>query len=456
MSSELPRQILGWLIMAPRLIELEDLSANDFPAGRHRQAFEILSAIWENDRPEEIPLAIFYDRLGGDEPANFINALFKGLQKPTPENFAAAVREMKRKSLEARILAKIERQAKTGELDLEEVRGDLAEYDRLRDNRGGVNIREQLMSGAALQALEVETAWSVEKLVPARSITLLHSPGGLGKTWFSLGLANAVSRGEPFLGLTTKRRPVCYIDFENPLPLLIDRARKLDIREVLFWHLSASIPPPKLDTSANVIYRQLPAGSLIVFDTLRAAHDGDENSSQDMALVMGRLKELRELAFDIFLIHHTAKANERLYKGSTAISDLADHVLKLYRARSRGSLEEVQDDGEPDPDSIFVLATGKTRFEPFHLYLTFNPGAGGFSVAEDPNLEALEALAGYIAGPGRGLNQTDIIEWAKDSLGGGRKENFIALLKRGEREGRWRSRKVQGTRGMKRIYEPTS
>jgi hypothetical protein len=433
------------------LIELEDLSANDFPPGRHRQTFQAISKLWEDDHPAEISIVLLSERLGGDGAAAFTASLLDGLQAPTAENFAAVVREMKRKSLETRILTKIERQGKAGELDLEDVREDLAEYDRLRDNRGGVNIREQLMSGAALQSLEVETAWSVEKLVPARSITLLHSPGGLGKTWFSLGLANAVSRGEPFLGLTTKRRPVCYIDFENPLPLLIDRARKLDIREVLFWHLSASIPPPKLDTSAHVIYRQLPAGSLIVFDTLRAAHDGDENSSQDMALVMGRLKELRELAFDIFLIHHTAKANERLYKGSTAISDLADHVLKLYRARNRGSLEEVQDDGEPDSDSTFVLATGKTRFEPFHLYLTFNPEAGGFSVAEDPNLEALEALAGYIAGPGRGLNQTDIIDWAKDSLGGGRKENFIALLKRGEREGRWRSHR--GFKGA-RLYEP--
>jgi hypothetical protein len=438
--------------MAPNLIEACDLSANDFPAGRHRHTFEIVSALWESDRPGQIPLAILSERLGGNGAATFTGALLDGLQRPTAENFRATVREMKRKAITARILEKVERQAKTGELDLEEVRGDLAEYDRLRDNRGNVNVQEHLISGTALQSLKVETAWSVEKLVPARSITLLHSPGGLGKTWFSLGLANAVSRGEPFLGLATNRRPVCYIDFENPLPLLIDRTRKLDIREVQFWHLSASLPPPKLDTAAHALYRQLPAGSLIVFDTLRAAHDGDENSSQDMAFIMGRLKVLRELGFDIFLIHHTAKANERLYKGSTAISDLADHVIKLYRSR-RGSLEELQDDGEPDPDATFVLATGKTRFEPFHLYLTFNPGAGGFSVAEDPNLDALEALAGYIAGPGRGLNQTDLIEWAKDSLGGGRRENLVGLLKRGEREGRWQSRR--GFKGAK-LYEPLS
>jgi hypothetical protein len=455
MNSALPRQILGWLIMAPRLIELEEVVADDFPAGRLRQTFQAISKLWEDDHPAEISLVVLADRLGGDGAATFTASLLDGLQEPTAENFAAVVRESKRRRISEKIVTTAERlgreHLKTGAFDEAGFQQLVGLLECQRDNRGNVNVNEQFVSGTALQALEIETAWSVEKLVPSRSITLLHSPGGLGKTWFSLGLANAVSRGEPLLGLATKRRPVCYIDFENPLPLLIDRTRKLDIREVLFWHLSASIPPPKLDTSAHVIYRQLPAGSLIVFDTLRAAHDGDENSSQDMALVMGRLKELRELGFDIFLIHHTAKANERLYKGSTAISDLADHVLKLYRTR-KGSLEEIQDEGEPDPDATFVLATGKTRFEPFHLYLSFDPRAGGFSVAEDPNLEALEAIAGYIAGPGRGLNQTDVIEWAKDSLGGGRRENFVDLLKRGEREGRWRSRK----NGRKRIYEPAN
>jgi hypothetical protein len=454
MNSALPRQILGWLIMAPDLIESCDLSAGDFPAGRYRQCFEIVTRMWEDDRPDFIPVIILAERLGGDGATSFINTLTDGLQRPTDKSFTAIVRKMKQQSIAARILAKVERQAQAGELDLEEVKGDLAEYERLRDSRSSVNVQENLISGAALQVLEVESEWAVEKLVPGRSITLLHSPGGLGKTWFSLGMANAVSQGCPFLRLTTKQRPVCYIDFENPLPLLIDRARKLDIRETRFWHISATNPPPKLDTAAYTLYRQLQTGSLIIFDTLRAAHDGDENSSQDMSLIMGRLKELREIGLDIFLIHHTSKANERQYKGSTAISDLADHVLKLYRTRS-GSLAEIDDNGEPDPDATFVLATGKTRFEPFHLFLTFNPDAGGFAVTEDPNLEALDALTGYIAGPGRGQNQTEIIKWAKsEGVGPTMRTSFLTLLSRGEREGRWHSRKVQGARGMKRIYEP--
>jgi len=450
-SQELSLSILGALIFQPSLIDLVDLSTEDFPIGMDRETFAVITSLWENSRPSEIDPLLLCEKIGGNGAKVFIGELMDGRVRLEPEIFRNRVSELKKKRLTAQILAKIERQAKSGELDLEDVRGDLAEYDRLRDNRGGVDIREQLMSGGALQDLNIETSYTVEKVVPRRSIIVLHSAGGLGKTWFSLGMAGAIERNEFFLGLKTNRRPVYYIDLENPLPLLIDRIRKLNIRDVMFWHLGANVPPPKLDTAAYALYRQLPPG-ILIFDTLRAAHDGDENSSQDMALVMGRLKELRELDFDIFLNHHAPKANERIYKGSTAISDLADHVLKLYRSR-RGSLEELQDDGEPDPDATFVLATGKTRFEPFHLYLTFNPEAGGFSVAEDPNLEALEALAGYIAGPGRGQNQSAVIEWAKtEGVGPTMRSSFLTLLNRGEREGRWRSHR--GSRGAK-IYEPT-
>jgi len=456
MRGELERGILGALILKPELLESVDLTAGDFSEGRERELFRAISDLWETDRLPEVPLAILVEKLPGNGSASFIAGLVNGNLRPEQAAFAATVRELRDKRSSAEILrastALADEHLKTGTFDEDGLRRLIALIERRQESRGSVNIHDFLMPGTALQVLQLEMAWSVEKLAPCRSITVLHSPGGLGKTWFSLGMANAVSRGEPFLGLATKQRPVCYIDFENPLPLLIDRAKKLDIRDVWFWHLSASLPPPKLDTAAHKLYRQLPAGSLVIFDTLRAAHDGDENSSQDMALVMGRLKELRESGFDIFLIHHTGKANERLYKGSTAISDLADHVLKLYRAR-KGSLEEIQDDINPDPDATFVLATGKTRFEPFHLYLSFDPDAGGFSVAEDPNLAALEALASYIAGPGLGRNQTEIIEWAKDSLGGGRKQNFVALLNRGEREGRWHSHR--GLKGAK-LYEPES
>ena len=293
-----------------------------------------------------------------------------------------------------------------------------------------------IKTGAELQLMDLRVEWVLEKLIPERSLTLLHGPGGLGKTWLGLAMAKAVSEGTPFLGLETKRRPVVYIDFENPLPMLIDRVRALDIKEVRFWHLSAERRPPKIDGTEWELYKTLAAGSLLIFDTARAAFDGEENSSQDVALAMGRFKELRELGNEILLLHHTTKLNEKASKGSTAWDDLADNVLAFYRVRP-GTFEEIEDEGF-DPDALLHLGTGKkSRYERFKVFLTMDPSGGGFVKAQDPSEEALQALAGFIAGEGMGKNQKEVRAWARENLGGGRTANLLALLRRGEKQGLW-------------------
>lgn len=147
-----------------------------------------------------------------------------------------------------------------------------------------------LRKGSELQAMSTKLDYDVEELLPSQAVTVLYGRGGVGKTWISLQLAKAVSEGDQFLGRLTKQRPVVYVDFENPLPVLIERTRILDICEVLFWHQGWDPKPPKLDGPGFEAYKRLPAGSLIIFDTLRAAHNGDENASDTMGLIMGRVK----------------------------------------------------------------------------------------------------------------------------------------------------------------------
>ena len=121
-------------------------------------------------------------------------------------------------------------------------------------------------------------------------MTVLHGPGGIGKTWLLLQAARAISTGADFLGMQTQPRSVVYVALEDPLPTLVERVRHLDIREVNFWCLGADPRPPLLDSDDHVGYRDLPAGSLIIIDTLRSAHNGDENSSKDISLIMNKLQ----------------------------------------------------------------------------------------------------------------------------------------------------------------------
>lgn len=446
MSAKLPSVILGALILAPRLLEMSDVSDYDLPVGRMREAFKNVVTIWEEQRPDEIDAVLLSERIGGDGAYSFVSSLLSGAIKLNPEAFQARVNELRRKALTVRILKKIEKQVKIGKLDLDEVEPDLLRYRALSDPK--LDISTSLKKGSELQTLDLHVEWFIEKLIPERSVTLLHGKGGLGKTWLCLQIAKAIAEGQEFLSLKTKTRSVIYIDLENSLPLLIERIRKIDIRDVLFWHLSEDPRPPKLDSKNYIKYKKFAPESLLIFDTLRAAHDGDENSSKDMAFVMGRLKELRELGFTILLNHHTGKADERIYKGSTAISDLADHVLSLHRVK-RSTFEEVEDDAGPGPDDYFYLGTKeKTRYEPFHIFLKFSPESG-FVRAEDPDQESLEAISEFIKNSDHTLNQTEIFNWAKMELEIKKKAKLSSILKKGEKLKLWISRKE----GYRRLYE---
>ena len=450
------KAVLGAMALNPELIETSDLKDVDFPAGRLRGAFSAMATMWEKDRPEEIDPLILAERIGGEDAVTFVASIFDGSIKLGVDTFCGRVAELRKLALMSRILSKVEAMAKSGNLDLTEIRADIEAYDDLEKPFIPVfDPNTDLMTGTIMQTLDINVDWTIDKLIPERGLTLIYGPGGVGKTWLALAMAKAVSMGTPFLGLATKQKPVFYIDRENPWPLLIQRVCKMDIRDVRFWHLSFPIQPPKFDADNWEVYKKLPTGGLVFFDTARSCHDGDENSSQDVGLIMNRLKELRELNNDIALLHHTPRLNERAVKGSTAWEDLADQVLAFYRVR-KGSLKEIKEEidaAEYDPDALYHLGTGKkTRYTPAKFYLTTNFDTGEFTLADDPTAMIINDLADYIAEEGNGQNQSEIYKWAKDNIDGcGRKNKIIAALGRGANEGRWYVR--HGLRGAK-YYEP--
>lgn len=242
------------------------------------------------------------------------------------------------------------------------------------------DILSSLESWTEIQNMNIEVEWLVERHIPKGSITLVFGKGGIGKTWLLLGMARCIGKGIPFLGYKTEKVPVIFIDFENPLPVLNTRTQTLgDSENVYFWRAhNDKLKAPKLDSKKWELYKHLPKGAVLIFDTLRASQSKDENASNEMGLIMGRLKELRDLGFTIVLLHHTAKNSDNVAKGSTAIVDLADHILGLTRVKKRKDGQEiVVDDDDNDEDTIYRFGhCEKTRYEPYHVYLTLNPDKG--------------------------------------------------------------------------------
>lgn len=297
----------------------------------------------------------------------------------------------------------------------------LKEYGQKNDGKEEkekFDVLLSLESWESIRSKEIKIEWIIDRLIPKDSIILLFGKGGIGKTWLTLDMARCIGMGIPYLGFSTAKTPVIFVDFENPLAVLNTRTQKLGETEgVYFWRANNDqIGAPKLDNKDYVLYKQLPRGAILIFDTLRASQDRDENKSHEMALILGRLKELRDMGFTIILLHHTAKNSDKMAKGSTAIVDLADHILGLTLVKKKRDGQEIVIDDEDNEDDL-VYRFGvreKTRFEPYQIYLTLNPDRG-FDLAPDPQEDTLATMHKIISDLGA-ADKTSFISTVKTKL----------------------------------------
>jgi hypothetical protein len=285
----------------------------------------------------------------------------------------------------------------------------------------GSGLIDKLETWNHIRELEVEVAWIVDRLIPKESITILFGKGGIGKTWLVMDIARCIGCGADYLGYKAQKVPVIFIDFENPLAVLNTRTQRLGEAEgVHFWRMGNELKPPMLDSPEWEQYKELPKGAVLIFDTLRASQVGDENDSRAMAKVMNQMKELRDLGFTIILLHHTAKNTDNVSKGSTAIVDLADHILGLTKVRQKeDGHDNVVDDGAEGFDAEAVYYFGnyqKTRFEPHGIHLTLNPDRG-FELAPDPEEETLKKMHQILQDSGPLLKTAFTIECNSLGLG---------------------------------------
>jgi hypothetical protein len=293
-----------------------------------------------------------------------------------------------------------------------------------------------LKTGKDLRALNIQTEWLIDGLIPRHSVVLLYGRGGIGKTTLMMMCADAIDRALPIFGMTTVQTQVIVVDFENSLAVLSDRAKRTSVEGVLFWDSGQN--PPSLDkaewTAYQTLLEQYP-GAVFIFDTLRSSHSGDENSSETMTVIMRRMRHLRDAGATVILLHHTPKGNDRQFKGSGAIFDLCDQTLALYQTAKPGSDQEADDDDDAT-DKVYRFETGKkTRYRPHRVFLSFDTEHEVFTLAKDPGDEALESLHAIICSVAACTcaKQNEIVKTAMEDGGydfGGDKK-IRALLKRG-------------------------
>jgi hypothetical protein len=201
--------------------------------------------------------------------------------------------------------------------------------------------------------------WLLDGLVANGDVTLTTGAPGLGKSWFTMGLAVAVVEGHPtFLGQAVLgssslgRGRVLYVDQENPDDVVFQRLHALGLtaegkgRVRYLWNQGI-----RLDRTPDDFLEEALAyePTLIVLDSLTRLHGQDENSAGAMAVLFneGIQPLARETGAAVILIHHDNKAGGP--RGSIDIVASADAAL------------HVQSVGEANPGTFSLTQTKSRR-----------------------------------------------------------------------------------------------
>jgi len=211
--------------------------------------------------------------------------------------------------------------------------------------------------------------WIVDGLLAAGSVTLLSGDSGIGKSTFTLQLAGCVAHGTAFLGREVARRPVLYVDRENPLFVVKERLLRLHIpetRDLIIWGLWNE-PQPEGPDAASVLQFCAEEKPLVIFDALIAFHEGDEQSAVDTRRHMQKYRRLAATGAAVVVLHNTGKSETaQQYRGSSDIKAALDMAYLL----------ETVGEGMPGAGLTNLrLVPFKTRVEPMNpIHIGYTDG----------------------------------------------------------------------------------
>lgn len=217
--------------------------------------------------------------------------------------------------------------------------------------------------------------------LPRQGLAMVYGPRGIGKSHFSLGVANAVASGGKFLSWDApSARSVLFIDGELPASVLQERLTQIVASSdkeptAPFKIITPDLQPSGIIDLANPMNQRellpyLDGIELIIVDNLSClCRTGRENEGEAWLPVQEWALVQRALGRSVLFIHHAGKNGEQ--RGSSRREDVLDTVISLRRPC----------DYSPDKGACFEVHFEKSRgilgddVKPFEAQLTTTPDA---------------------------------------------------------------------------------
>ncbi len=215
--------------------------------------------------------------------------------------------------------------------------------------------------------------WLVRDVLPEGDLAMMFGASGSGKTFMAMDMAMAIASGYDWRDHPTEKGPVFWIAAEGAgsvrnRALAYAKYNQIELEDSDLWIVGDT---PSLSDVAHVrtlgehAHRLKPR--LVVIDTLAAASGGaNENSGEDMSVVMAACRALHKISGGlVLLIHHSGKDRDKGSRGWSGIKAAMDTEIEvaLEKTGERVAVITKQRDGEADIQYPFRLVP--VNLDPF-------------------------------------------------------------------------------------------
>ena len=207
--------------------------------------------------------------------------------------------------------------------------------------------------------------WLIREVLPEGDLAMMFGASGSGKTFFAMDMAMAIASGYDWRDHPTEKGPVLWIAAEGAgsvrnRALAHAKYNQLHLTDSELWIIGDT---PSLSDVGHVralgehAHKIKPR--LIIVDTLAAASGGaNENSGEDMSVVMAACRALHKISGGlVMLIHHSGKDRDKGSRGWSGIKAAMDTEIEVALEATGERIASItkQRDGEADVQYPFRL-----------------------------------------------------------------------------------------------------
>lgn len=181
--------------------------------------------------------------------------------------------------------------------------------------------------------------WLVKDLIPVGGTILAGAPKAY-KTYLALHIANCLGTRKPVFGKfeVPAKKKILIMDRENSPILIKQRLAQLGFRANCLWSFGTNLASSKGFQEQLLAYLGNEKIEVLIIDSFRRFHAGDENSSEQVAKTFAFLDQIKGLGVSVLLVHHNRKeipmyrsSVEEMIRGSSDLIAWPDNILCLKK-----------------------------------------------------------------------------------------------------------------------------